>query len=110
MSHASPNAIGARHTRSLLQTSPLLQSLLALHGCSASASVWHVPHAASAARAQRVLAHSASLPHACPFERPPLARRQVSGNAFSNNAWQPTAAKAVVHALTPAALLRLSGA
>jgi hypothetical protein len=51
----------------VVQSKPTPQSLFVAQACSAKARVLQVPHAALGARAQRVLAHCASLPQLRPF-------------------------------------------
>jgi hypothetical protein len=102
-------AAGARHTLSALHTTPAPQSLSWLQGSSGNANAAHTPHAAFAVRAQRVLAHCASLPHAWPFARAPGASRQASGNALCSSASQSTAGNTAAQPARPALVLALSG-
>jgi hypothetical protein len=67
VSQLDPSAPSARHTPVALQIKPTPQSLFVVQACSAKARVLQVPHAALGARAQRVLAHCASLPQLRPF-------------------------------------------
>jgi hypothetical protein len=46
---------------------------LCTHGSPAMVAAWHVPHAASGARAQNVEAHCASSPHGAPCATVPAA-------------------------------------
>jgi hypothetical protein len=86
-----------------------MQSLAARQASPAAASGEHVPQAAPAERAQRVLSHCASSLQAWPFARAPGANRQASGKALSSSAPHSTLASKLEHASSPAAELTTSG-